>query len=80
VSPRKLVTRQRPRTYSQEWVRVINSQKAKDSHEWRDLPQSKSGGRVRGKPRYIEVLIPKHTGWEIAEEVNVCPECSKTVR
>ncbi len=75
VSQRKRVTRKRPRTYGQHWLRVRNSKKVRDTHIHRELPRSKDGGRVRGKPRFIEILVPLHTGWEIAREIGVCPAC-----
>jgi hypothetical protein len=75
VPERKLITRKRPRTYGQKWVVARGTEKSKDAHVWRDLPRSRSGGRVKGKPRYIEVLVPLHTGWEIAEEQRVCSRC-----
>jgi hypothetical protein len=79
VSERKLVTRKRPRVYSQVWVRARNTPEAKDSHTWRDLPRARSGGKVRGKPRYLEILVPQHTGWEIAEEQRVCAHCAPSL-
>lgn len=79
VAERKLVTRKRPRVYSQVWVRVRNTQEARDHHLFRYLPRSRDGGKVRGKPRFIEVLVPEHTGWEIGEERRVCRRCSPVV-
>jgi hypothetical protein len=38
-------------------------------------PPSLRDGRHKGKPCFIEVLIPKRTGWESAEERSVCPAC-----
>ncbi|MGN6369542.1 MAG: hypothetical protein ACTHN5_14890 [Phycisphaerae bacterium] len=72
----KLITQRRPQIYSQEWTRAPNTP-ANKLRPWRELPRSKSGGKRHGKPRFIEVLIPKHTGWEIAEEKTVCPRCAK---
>jgi hypothetical protein len=72
---RKLITKRRPQIYSQQWVRAPNTE-ANKTREHRKLPRSKDGGRNNGKPRFIEVLIPKHTGWEIAEEKRVCPACA----
>jgi hypothetical protein len=71
---KKLITRTRPQIYSQEWVRVRNTE-ANKLRMWRELPRSRDGGRHKGKPRFIEVLVPKHTGWEIAEERAACHGC-----
>jgi hypothetical protein len=71
---KKLITRTRPQIYSQEWVRVRNTE-ANKLRTWRELPRSRDGGRHKGKPRFIEVLVPTHTGWEIAEERSVCRNC-----
>ena len=75
----KLITKRRPQIYSQEWTRAPNTE-ANKLREWRELPRSQSGGRggrKNRKPRFIEVLIPKHIGWEIAEEKRICPRCAK---
>ena len=76
IPQQKLITNRRPQIYSQQWTRAPNTE-ANKLREWRELPRSQSGGRKHGKPRFIEVLIPKHTGWEIAEEKDVCPRCAK---
>jgi hypothetical protein len=73
---KKLVTKRRPQIYSQEWVRAPNTE-ANKARVHRKLPRSRDGGRHKGKPRFIEVLIPKHTGWEIAEEKRVCAACAR---
>jgi hypothetical protein len=79
--PRRLVvTLRRPRIYSARWTRTRNTPYARDHYDWRDLPRSKNGGRIHGKPRYIEVLIPQHTGWEIAREKAACPACASSHR
>jgi hypothetical protein len=76
---KKRITRTRPQTYSQEWVRVRNTE-ANKLRTWRELPRSRSGGRHKGKPRFIEVLVPKHIGWEIAEERSACRNCFSLVQ
>jgi hypothetical protein len=73
---RKLITKRRPQVYTQTWVRVRNTE-AHRLRIWRELPRSKDGGRKKGKPRFIEIAVPKHIGWEIAEEKRVCPKCAK---
>ncbi len=68
----KRVSRKRSRIYSQHWLIVRNTKKARDTHIHRDLPRSQRGGKKNGQPRFIEVLVPNHTGWEIAEEQRIC--------
>ncbi len=53
-----------------------NTKRNQERGEWRKLPRKKDGGRKNGKPRFIEVLIPNHTGWEIVKEERACPKCA----
>ena len=73
---KKLITQRRPQIYSQQWTRAPNTE-ANRARLHRKLPRSEDGGRKNGKPRFIELLIPKHTGWEIAKEIPICPRCAK---
>jgi hypothetical protein len=70
-----VVTQKREQVYSHKWTRVLNTQKNRGKRYWRELPRSKDGGRNKGKPRFIEVLVPEHVGWEIACEKRACPAC-----
>jgi len=77
VSPVMVVTGRRARVYSKKWIRVPNSEEAKEKWQWRDLPRKLRGGRRQGKPRFIETLIPENEGWEIAQERRMCRACAK---
>lgn len=75
VPSRLVITKKREKIYSYQWVRAPNTERNK-KRVHRSLPRSKDGGRKNGKPRFIEVEIPQHTGWEIAEEKRACPTCA----
>jgi len=70
-----VVTRKRHRIYSEKWMVVPNTQHHRDHRVWRDLPRSRCGGKHQGKPRLIEIYVPVHVGWEIAEAKRACRPC-----
>ena len=80
VPSKLIVTQTRPRIYAQHWVRAVNTPLSKESHMWRDLPRRHNGGKKKGQPHFIEILIPKHVGWEIVEEKRACPACAAAHR
>ena len=76
VPPQLVITQKRPRVYSHHWLVAPNCQRARDTRLWRELPRSKNGGRKNGKPRFIEIYVPNHSGWEIAREMRACGACA----
>jgi hypothetical protein len=74
-----MVVERRAKVYSQHWVRAPNTEVNKERFQWRDLDRKRRGGRKQGKPRFIEILVPRHEGWEIVKEVGVCALCQRKV-
>jgi hypothetical protein len=79
VSRKTVVIQKRARVYAQHWVRAPNTQENRDRFQFRELDRKRRGGKKGGKPRFIEILVPRHEGWEIVKEVGVGTLCQRKV-